>query len=65
MQEASFYTCMETAQQESFSEYVREGWQANYANILVRPSPQLCILHRQARDWDWHLAHRACCSSPH
>ena len=34
-QEASFYTSMEKAQQDTFQEYVREGFTANYANILV------------------------------
>ena len=35
-QEASFYACLEKAQQQNFNRYVRQGWQANYANILVR-----------------------------
>ena len=46
-QEASFYTCLEKAQQQNFNRYVRQGWQANYANILVRPCLSLAVIARR------------------
>ena len=47
-QEASFYTCLEKAQQQNFNRYVRQGWQANYANILVRPCLSLAVVGTEA-----------------
>ena len=43
LQEAAFYLSLERAHQDEFKRYLKEGFETNYANILVSPHPS-CLL---------------------